>query len=235
MEMQHRLHVNAARPTALAIKTELDLVQFGRGWREPEQEPEHVGRSRLQDGNQSFTLILSRRTKCHVSLFSSSLCHPAAPTWFIVPPPPPPPPQTPDKWRQPPSPSQLLEVTDFKAEDMNNQTVIFSFSSSCYWPDFMIFLLPPSSFLFSTNSLPLSSRLNISPPLILCRSPICTRSSSRFRIKETKLTQRTTTDLQQGSRNNGNLANFSVIVNIFSLFFVLLKENKGCCRFLSIL
>lgn len=84
---------------------------------------------------------------------SSSLCHPAVLllmllilggllfTLFIAPPPscnPSPPHPDELKRTQPLSPSQQLGVTDFKARDMNNQTVIFSFSSSCYWPDFMI-------------------------------------------------------------------------------------------------
>lgn len=115
--------------------------------------------SRLfQAVNQSCTLILWRRNNVmfhcfppHCATLLYWYC------WFWVgllftyyslsrlPPPSPP---NPDelKWTQPLSPSQQLGVTDFKARDMNNQTVIFSFSSSCYWPDFMISpSLPPSS------------------------------------------------------------------------------------------
>lgn len=72
---------------------------------------------------------------------SSSLCHPAVLVLILlIPLSCNPSPQHPDELKrtQPLSPSQQLGVTDFKAWDMNNQTVIFSFSSSCYWPDFMI-------------------------------------------------------------------------------------------------
>lgn len=121
------------------------------------------------------------------------------------------------KWTQPLSPSQQLGVADFKGRDMNNQTVIFSFSSSCYWPDFMILSLPslpPSLFhacsLMQTLFLSqhFSSSQSLSVPPALCRSPICTRSSSRFRIRGSEPTRRTTTDrLQRDEQrmiNNGN-------------------------------
>lgn len=116
------------------------------------------------------------------------------------------------KWTQPLSPSQQLGVTDFKALDMNNQTVIFSFSSSCCWPDFMIFS-PSLSISFSLSCCPspppslslfqyLSASRSLSISSAPCRSLICTRSSSRSRIRERKLTRRTTTDRLWSSAGN---------------------------------
>lgn len=164
--------------------------------------------SRLfQAVNQSCTLILWRRNNVmfhcfppHCATLLYWYC------WFWVgllftyyslsrlPPPSPP---NPDelKWTQPLSPSQQLGVTDFKARDMNNQTVIFSFSSSCYWPDFMISpSLPPSllpSFppafslscmLSHANPLPsLPFSPNISLPLNLCPSLL---SADRWFVQE---------------------------------------------------
>lgn len=95
---------------------------------------------------------------------------------------------------------QQLGVTDFKAQDMNNQSVIFSFSSSCYWPAFMIFS-PPSlhhpSFPLPCSAPPFSLPLSLSPLHLwpsLCRLLICTGGSSRFRIRGIKPSQKTTTD-----------------------------------------
>ncbi len=176
------------------------------------------GLSRFQAEHQSFTSIPWRRNNVMFRCFSSSLCHPAAlillirggpavHTLFIVPP------STlslpnPEElnWTQPLFPSQQLGVTDFK--DMSNQTVIFSLSSLCYWPDFMILLSLPLSHAFPLPSLFLSQYLSSSQSLSIspvpCRLLICTRSSSRFRIRGRKLTQRTTTDLLCSSAGNSN-------------------------------
>lgn len=194
-------------------------------WRksgEPEPEPEHVGPSLFQAENQSFTLIDNVMFLCFPPLWGS----PAACPLFTVPPHPLIPllDLNPDKWTHPPPPSQQLRVTDFKAQDMNNQTVIFSFSSSCYWPDFMIFSSFPPAFCLP---LPLSIWTLLLLLFLLdpCRLLICTRSSSRFRIKGRKLTRRTTTESLQPYDEN-----LYVIVNIFS-FLVLLNENKGVYQF----
>lgn len=128
--------------------------------------------------------------KCNVSLFSSSVppcCVHIIHSFPLLA-------LNPDKWTQPPSPSQQLRVTHFKARDMNNQTVIFSFSSSCYWPDFMIFSSFPPCFLSSSLSIWMFLLL-LNPGRLL----ICTRSSNRFRIKGRKLTRRTTTESLQSS------------------------------------
>lgn len=87
-------------------------------------------------------------------------------------PPPSPPNSDEPKWAQPPSRTQQLGVTNIKAQHMNNQTDIFSFSSSCFWPHFMIVSpsLPPSTLLplFLANrliSLVLSKHLSPSRSL----------------------------------------------------------------------
>lgn len=133
-----------------------DLIQVGG--KSENVEAEHVAPSRFQADNQRFTLMPCGRNNVMFHCFPPHCATPLYRCWYCwswagllfthyslsrLPPPSPP---NPDelKWTQPLSPSQQLGVTDFKARDMNNQTVIFSFSSSCYWPDFMIFSLPPS-------------------------------------------------------------------------------------------
>lgn len=108
--------------------------------------------SRLQAEHQSFTLSQHERSSVIFVLFSSVfLCHgatllfwyrfwcfwvgplfthtlftpPSAHRWA--------------QWTQPLSSSPQLGVTNFKAGDMNNQSVIFSFSTSCHGPDSVVF------------------------------------------------------------------------------------------------
>lgn len=147
------------------------------------------------------------------------------------------------KWTQPPSLSQQLGVTNFKAQDMNNQTVIFSFSSSCYWPAFMIFSphLPPSllhslfhaySPMLCPPSFPLSlsnSLFCLIPAHLMCSLQIADLYKRQQQIqnqgdKADPEDYYWSSSHHQGIMNNGN---FNVIVNSVFLF-VMLNENKGC-------
>ena len=181
-----RLHRHTlVRTTRVSIKETLRAT-LGSVGGEPERRLD-PGQEEQWDGSLCW---------CWGERLDSLLTHYSL-SGLLTPPPHHPPPNPGElQWSLPPSPSRQLGVTDFKAPDMNNQTVIFSFSSSCYWPYFMIFFSPPlPSSLCPSCPPPLSSLSH----LMCCRSLTCTRGSSRSRTRGTKPTQRTTTDPLQSS------------------------------------